>query len=280
MNNISYASRYKFLISIGILLVASPFLFVLGYMKNIEKLFEFKDFPKGFEKDTIELLNVKKDLLFIVKNKAGLFIMLAIAIIALGIYLIRIGLNRWEEYDNVDLEKLKNETKKLESENKKLEIEIEGLKKANKTLSTLSLATLEEALNNNIETVEDTSLDLVYGERLVNKLKNEDDYLFYSKFKLTENLILDALAISKLEVKKDIIYEFKYLNKIDESLVKQIIDKLQTYSKIYENLTGKTVLLKLILITNNNLFDEYKMMLKELENTDIKIELILENSLK
>ena len=224
MNNISYSSRYKFLISLGVLLVASPFLFILGYMKSIGELLELKDFPKGYEKDVIDLISFKKDFLFTIKHNPRLFTLIAILIIGFGLYLIKIGLDRWEEFDNVDLEKLKNENEKLENENKKLIIEIGGLENVNSTLAHLSTVSISEAIDNKnlkmltSENVENYSKDIIYGEKFINQLRLEcaDDYLIYNNFKLDNEYILDAVAISKLKAEKDIIYEIKYLNNLDK----------------------------------------------------------------
>lgn len=120
MSRISFDSRYKFIVSIGLLLLVAPFFIIYILSEISDSVLITNNAVNEYSKKSIEIMEMKQDAYLNILN-SNLFYVLLIIIFLLGIILIFSGLHQWKNVQNQDLHK-------LELENEHFELENEGLK--------------------------------------------------------------------------------------------------------------------------------------------------------
>lgn len=130
MKYLEFDSLYKFIISIGIIFILSPFvIFYLLFNKNIDLLISKSEFDK-LTQTSQEIVDIKQNLFLNIINSNKYYI-LAFIIIGVGLLLIGFGIYGWKKAQGqVDLkyilenEKLKKEIG-ISTEEKRIQVEEE-----------------------------------------------------------------------------------------------------------------------------------------------------------
>lgn len=201
MEKLQYDSFYKFLISLGILLILSPCFFIYFFLSFSDKMFISNAQLVEMSSTSLVLLNKRDDLLLFVIKWVPLFF---IFLLFVGIFLFFYGAIKWrtlqKEYDKQIF---------LTTEEKKLKIES---------------MTPTEVYEKNILETEKMELSKISNKKapFLKAMHVENFCYFYisnrlsSSYKVYQNvkamdMAFDIMAISK---KQDILYEVKYWTQI------------------------------------------------------------------
>ncbi len=244
LDKIEFSDLYKFLTSVGLIIIASSFIIPWLFMKqDIGLLISTKEYS--------DLIESSKNLTDN-RIKLGIFITKAIPFISgilfiLGSIISGIGLYKWkkkqesvDETDNLKLTELKAKVKELDREEilEKAELEVKNeilLDLDNGKNNSIEIETKEETLN-----IEKLRSQLINMERLFfDKIIEFNSFIYNTKsnVKIDEKYDIDILLKSNDNIKyPDIFIEVKYIqNKLNFSLVKdgfgQLIRAYSQYTK-------------------------------------------------
>ena len=248
MDKLQYDSFYKFLVSLGMLLITLPVLAFL-YVLNMDcKLISQSDY------DNLSQISIKR-----IQNNANLLdftttIMpvASIVLIVTGLTLIIIGCSKWYSIQKELDEQIKSDT---------------IAKKINATQLSSS-ETVEKAANE-ISAEQNTSTN-VSSDRIVKYMQIEDKCYkyFFNKFShrylLKQNLRIgrfeyDIIALSK-RTKNDLIFEVKYwtINTITDNRLKHLISNVNYMCENYKSVTNHNCESVIVIVTPKEKIEKVK----------------------
>lgn len=271
MEKIDYGDINKFLVSIGIVLIAISILSPFFYMKE--------DF--GIYKTTSEISKYEKPIQDLIKSKQEQVIQIqeylpivSLSLLGLGILSSAIGLYRWfKRQEKID-EKFDKEIKKLDLEIKSLTPE-EKIAKAQQEVKENELAEQLENTNlssSNNEVRNPVYLDYMKIEQSVfDSFKNlkTSNFEILTEQKLGRQYYIDILLKAKSKKYADRIVEIKYFkNSLPSISARQIIDRLNTYISYYKENINSAVVPVLLIVYNKETInkaqiDKFKAKLKD-----------------
>lgn len=257
MNKVEYGDINKFLVSIGMALIAISFLAPYLYLKEDFGLYVDVATLNKYQPEVQHLINDKLDKVsFIQKNILGV----CIAVLASGVLSVIIGLVRWFHWQAIVDKKFEKELEKLGLEiqaltptqvMEKAKVEVEEIEADNKEESiskpkeesiVIQYLRIEESVISRFEAYQSPNFDVLAHQRLGNRYEID--------------LILRAIPNSYL----DRIVEIKYFRgMLSESIIAQTLMKLKNTLAYYKENLHRTAVPVLLLIYEDDKFDIQKI---------------------
>ncbi|MBY6836547.1 hypothetical protein FDG50_03255 [Clostridium botulinum] len=257
MKYLEFDSLYKFIISIGIIFILSPFvIFYLLFNKNIDLLISKSEFDK-LTQTSQEIVDIKQNLFLNIINSNKYYI-LAFSMVVLGILLIGFGIYGWKKAQGqVDL--------KYVLENEKLKKEI-GISTEEKRIQ------VEEEINNDKKILGNDNHSTVYEYMEIEKrlftVINKD-------FRVTHEVIqnakigeceYDIIATGKNLLAKDYIFEVKYIKgNINDRWISRVLEQIYKKTNNYSDATNHLPYRMLIIITEKENYNEVENKMKKID---------------
>lgn len=253
MEKIDYSDINKFLVSIGLVLIAFSIIVPYIFLKEDFSIYINKSELVKYDLEIRNIITQKQNLIYNIQSKIGCF---SISLFILGLISIITGLFRWFKRQSKIDEKFDKELFKLNLEIKSLTPQ-EKIEKIENEVEEIQIA---EQLESNI--TPDYSKE--NKEILYNVYKNIET-TFYNKFKkynslnfdvLTEQKIglrtyIDVLMKSKSLAYKDRLIEIKYYkNQIPITSLLLNLTQLKTNVAVYKKTTKRKVVPVLLLVYN------------------------------
>lgn len=253
MEKIDYSDINKFLVSIGLVLIAFSIIVPYIFLKEDFSIYINKSELVKYDLEIRNIITQKQNLIYNIQSKIGCF---SISLFILGLISIITGLFRWFKRKSKIDEKFDKELFKLDLEIKSLTPQ-EKIEKIENEVEEIQIA---EQLESNI--TPDYSKE--NKEILYNVYKNIET-TFYNKFKkynslnfdvLTEQKIglrtyIDVLMKSKSLAYKDRLIEIKYYkNQIPITSLLLNLTQLKTNVTVYKKTTKRKVVPVLLLVYN------------------------------
>ena len=265
MENVQYDSFYKFLVSLGLVLIITPFIgvyYLLNYSN--ENLLTVNKYTELSQK-SLGIIEKKENILNLFLTLAPyIFIFTTI----LGIFLLIYGIIKWKNLQKEIDEQTTIKTKVERTQLEKLT--------ANEVLQKIESE--EEINTKDKKQIYNRIQDAIMAESfcfeyLSNQLSK--DYIVEQNVRIY-NSIFDIVALSKKN-KDDLIYEIKYYReKPDLHKYKYILDRLEKLKEVYEKSMNKTCKPTLLIIIPSSSYERITRYLKNYQNqvlnSNIKIE--------
>lgn len=249
MDNIQYDSFYKFIVSIGIILVIAPLFCLHLLISGTYDIIISKLEMDSLSQLSINLLNMKSSYV----NALFQYLpFICIIFIIIGFICIIWGCLKWHNIQQTVLDKLSQ----LDLQEKELHIQ-------NMTAQEVA----EKAFKEDIETYETTDNThfsfSTSSSRIRKGFEIEDDCFKYLKAKLTPkykvyqnvkvgNCEYDIIAYSQYD-NIDFLYEIKYRNiSISLSDIKAVTKKAELAGTAYENITHRNFIINIIFVTTTD----------------------------
>lgn len=265
MEKLQYDSFYKFLVSLGLVLIITPFIgvyYLLNYSN--ENLLTVNKYTELSQK-SLGIIEKKENILNLFLTLAPyIFIFTTI----LGIFLLIYGIIKWKNLQKEIDEQTTIKTKVERTQLEKLT--------ANEVLQKIESE--EEINTKDKKQIYNRIQDAIMAESfcfeyLSNQLSK--DYIVEQNVRIY-NSIFDIVALSKKN-KDDLIYEIKYYReKPDLHKYKYILDRLEKLKEVYEKSMNKTCKPTLLIIIPSSSYERITRYLKNYQNqvlnSNIKIE--------
>lgn len=258
MDKISYESRYKFIVSIGVVLTILSFgvlYSIIALSKDIIISKRRINELNGISKHIIEKL---ENNFFILINNPAFYLFLFL-IFLMGMVCIFKGLKDWKDVQNKENHKKDLENEKLELENKKLKDEF-GLS------SKEQFDKVEQEVKEEQEIIgEQSSTSLIkeyfnieqrVATKIIKDFSKSHDVVYGFRLGKYE---YDIVAKGKGFLDKDYFFEIKYLkNMINVAWYKKIIEKVNKQNENYQENTNRKPYVKIVFVTEKNNYNQVK----------------------
>ena len=258
MDKISYESRYKFIVSIGVVLTILPFgvlYSIIALSKDIIISKRRINELNGISKHIIEKL--ENNFVILINNPA--FYLFLFLIFLMGMVCIFKGLKDWKDVQNKENHKKDLENEKLELENKKLKDEF-GLS------SKEQFDKVEQEVKEEQEIIgEQSSTSLIkeyfnieqrVATKIIKDFSKSHDVVYGFRLGKYE---YDIVAKGKGFLDKDYFFEIKYLkNMINVAWYKKIIEKVNKQNENYQENTNRKPYVKIVFVTEKNNYNQVK----------------------
>lgn len=265
MEKLQYDSFYKFLVSLGLVLIIAPFIgvyYLLNYSN--ENLLTVNKYTELSQK-SLGIIEKKENILNLFLTLAPyIFIFTTIV----GIFLLIYGIIKWKNLQKEIDEQTTIKTKVERTQLEKLT--------ANEVLQKIESE--EEINTKDKKQIYNRIQDAIMAEGfcfeyLSNQLSK--DYIVEQNVRI-DNSIFDMVALSKKN-KNDLIYEIKYYREEpDLHKYKYILDRLEKLKEVYEKSMNKTCKATLLIIIPSSSYERITRYLKNYQNqvlnSNIKIE--------
>lgn len=274
MDKIYYESRYKFIVSIGVVLTILPFgvlYSIIALSKDIIISKRRINELNGISKHIIEKL---ENNFFILINNPAFYLFLFL-IFLMGMVCIFKGLKDWKDVQNKENHKKDLENEKLELENKKLKDEF-GLS------SKEQFDKVEQEVKEEQEIIgEQSSTSLIkeyfnieqrVATKIIKDFSKSHDVVYGFRLGKYE---YDIVAKGKGFLDKDYFFEIKYLkNMINVAWYKKIIEKVNKQNENYQENTNRKPYVKIVFVTEKNNYNQVKEFInrqKKINNLGVDI---------
>lgn len=259
MKYFEFDSLYKFVISVGIILMLSPLvIYYLIFNININLLITKQEFNK-LTQVSQEIITMRQNLFLSLINRREYYIILGLAII-IGIFLVIFGIYGWRKVQGqIDLKSV------LENEKLIKEIGISSEERINKT---------KEEISNDIKMLgnmkSSTVAEYMKVENILFRKINKE---FRDTHEVVQGVKIgtfeyDIIATSKYLFKKDYIFEVKYLKQnVNSEWINKILEKINDQTRNYSENTNRIPYRILIIITEN---ENYNMVSDKIKQIDKK----------
>ena len=314
MNKLAYDSLHKFLVSIGTLLVITPFVAVYFIIQGDVQLISVEEYQalSDYSKHVID----SKEYLLRISKYA--FIPFFVVIIALGITLFVWGIKGWKKnqieldeqtrLSNDEVRKKLQDYDKEDKDLKRLEIEQESnsgdeiqdvkhscASKKHKSGKSVYVCMSEQVpafseekscsnLSNEISYSNYEKVENAFFQYGIHKIIDSDRYIIEREKKIG-GCYIDGIAISKNDY-SDIIYEIKWWpNSFNINFLRLACQNLRISKNAYKKETGRNCEAQLVAITREDKAMSLEKKIKEalrdkLNETEIVLKIISVESLK
>lgn len=284
IENLQYDSFYKFIVSIGTILIVAPIIGLHYLISGSYDIILSKQEFNNLSDTSLQLISNKQKWINIVFN---ILPYLFIALIFIGLICIIVGSYKWY-----------NIQKKLD-EGLTIDIQEKQFNYQKMTSSEIAEKALNDSINNPIETNGHSTTEpyqsLDHRSQIIQRgFEVENAYFQYlfknmkNKYTLRKNIKVgdvgfDIIATSKYD-NIDFLYEIKYwLNPSAKSNLRQLLSKAESAGITYENTAHRNFRFKIIIVTveeNISVFEDYATkLLNEKHYSFIDIEFIDEKSI-
>lgn len=265
MEKLKYDSLYKFIVSIGIVIMILPFGFIFGILNKNDTVLVSQNEINQLTNTAKEIIYLEQDYKYLILSKPILFSTITMILFLVGSVIVIYGIIQWK--DKVQ----KYEDKSRELSNKLLEKQIKSL-----TLEEKEEKIKEDIEEEKIEIKAKNSNVMIHKQRIDKYMdiqetvyrsirKQFNNYKIFEEVKL-ENQIYDCIALDNSEYAlHDYIFEIKYFSSIKsikgkiKSLESKMLEKEMLY---YEN--SKRYARTVLIIVVDNFDDKDKLENKKL----------------
>lgn len=258
MDKISFDSRYKFIVSLGIMLLVSPFIIIYILAEMSKDILITNKALNELNNVSIEIMQMKQDT-YIKIISSNILCGLLIGLFLIGMILIIMGLWEWGKVQKQENRKLELENEHFELENKKLKQEFglsqnEQMAKVKRELSEDNKLLGKE--ERGVTSLEYFEIEQLVATKIVEEFSSTHDVV--KGFKLG-NAEYDVIARGKGFLDKDYIFEIKYLKSmITERWYTRIIEQIEKQSHNYSNKTNRLPYRKIIIVTEKENYVQVK----------------------
>lgn len=246
MNKLQYDNLYKFFVSLGVILITLPVL-ALIYISNSEILLISNDEYNSLSEYSVSSLARRSDLINILESVLPWISMI---FVALGVFLICLGIYKWYNIQNELDRQLRFETKLKEKNIQKMTPK-EIVKKVAEEIDEISEEDNQNAVEKTDTDFRKFLLEYVYIAEKCYKYAVEQykhDYRLSQNLKIGKNMC-DFIAISKSKKHKDIIFEIKYWKgSPSDVMIDDLISRMINTEREYTQNTGRKCESKLIIV--------------------------------
>lgn len=272
MEKLQYDSLYKFFVSLGVILIASPIAILLLLFKSEFLTISQQEFD-NLSKYTLSQIS-RKELYFQYIDKYLPWF--AVLVIIIGVALIILGIKEWYKIQKLLDKHIENDTKIAEQKYIQM-TNSEVFQKANNEYNE----TLENEIDTNNKIIEDPRIKYIniedrYFDYLSSSLSTHTkrNIIFKRNVKIG-SFCYDYIFISKTN-NIDTIYEIKYWNHtISTALIKRTIQFLKTAGENYQKETNRDYIFKLIIISNKKMLNSIRNATNSIiynENTEFELQ--------
>lgn len=251
MEKLQYDSFYKFIVSVGVLLIVAPFFLLHFWMSGTYDLEITQQDLEALAPSAAELLSMKLDCVNMVLSKLPIAL-LTIEIVGVGLFIW--GCRKWysiqkylDRISELDVKEKNIRLKQMTPQEKiqKITEEAEEMKEADKAADAIEEKTKEE------RHVDKITLGLQVEKLYFDKLKKEigSNYQIRQDVKL-DKFEYDIIARSRVD-NIDIIYEIKYWDKaVSQTLLERTCARMEAAEVVYENLMHRNKRSVLVIVSN------------------------------
>lgn len=251
MDKIKYDSLYKFIVSIGIVLVILPFIIFFSILNNNDIILLKENEINQLTDIGKEIVQIEQYYKYMFLQKIYIYIVISISIIILGVALIIIGIFKWRNKVQ------KYEDKSRELSNSLLELQLKGLtteEKEERIIDSI-VFTPDEKLKFKMENENDRkekiteymkSQDIIY-HAIEKEFKN---YKVFRDVKM-DNQIFDCIAMKQdQKYGMDYIFEIKFIDSIAsvKNNIQDYVSNLENKESVYLDNTDRVVKTVLIFV--------------------------------
>lgn len=261
MDKISFESRYKFIVSIGGVLLILPFTILYGIMKLSNDLIISNETINGLTRVSKEIIE-KKQNVFLNTINSTIFYIFLILLFLVGIVCVIKGLIDWGNIQQKEDHKKDLENEKLELENEKLKSEygVSNKEKLNKVEQEIYYE--QEILgrqNSKISSQEYYKVEQLVASKVIKDFSKTHDVVY--GFRLG-NFQYDIVAKGRGFLDKDYFFEIKYLRaNIRKFWFEQIIDRTEQQKENYMEKTSRIPYIKIVIVTEEQNYDQVKVFI-------------------
>ena len=289
MGKLQYDSFYKFIVSVGFLLIVAPVFLLHFWMSGIYDLAITQQNLEALAPSAAELLSMKMDCVNMVLSKLPIIF---ICVEAVGVGLFIWGCYKWysiqkylDSISELDVKEKNIRLKQMTPEEKLQKIteeaneEAEEMKAADKASDVIEVKANEGEERYKDKIALGLEVEKLYFDRLKREIGS--NYQIRRNVKL-DKFEYDIIARSRVD-NIDIIYEIKHWDKaVPQTLLDRTCVRMEAAEVVYENLMHRNKRSILVIISNAAAIERMKK--QEIEKTVVYkfrmgIEFIEENSL-
>ena len=272
MNKLAYDSLHKFLVSIGTLLVITPFVAVYFIIQGDVQLISVEEY-QALSDYSKHVIDSKEYLLRISKYAVIPFF---VVIIALGITLFVWGVRGWkknqielDEQTRLSNDEVRKKLQDYDKEEKRYEAEPEIM------MAEETCEFCESELD--IEYTDPKQVKKDFFDKAIFEYIRRREYEIEQSKKI-DDFYFDGIAISKTGI-DDIIYEVKWWpNCFDMNAINSTCDRLAVGLQIYKKATRRECIAQLVVVTKEDFVMDFEIKIRKRFNSyynDIGISVIV-----
>lgn len=254
MEKLKYDSLYKFIVSIGIVIILLPFAFVYGTLSNNEVVMIKENEISQLTNTAKEIILLEQNYKHIVVSNPVIFFSVATIFIVSGIIIVIYGILQW-----------KNKVQKYEDKSKELSIQllekqIENLTNEEKTekiikdMEVLNTENNIKFLNDDLKKQQISKYVDIQAEAYKSIRKVFKDYRIFEEIRIDKQMY-DCIAVNtSRNYIYDYIFEIKYFS-TTESIREKIesIDKMMLREKMCYYESSKRLAKNILIIVVENI---------------------------
>lgn len=279
MDKINYESFYKFLVSLGIILVALPFTIILFLFTDSFNLQISEADLIGYTKTAQTVIRLKQSVPLLIEQWYTWLIFIILFIV--GIKLICIGLTKWHELQKIDDICKQLEKEKLEKEisEKTADLSVKEIIQKNTD------ATFSEQMTQNGNSISKQSFAAIEGFLIEQR--------FFSFIQSTRQSSLvkhnirigsckyDVVAFSTQLFEKDYVYEVKYMRKgITANRIEQFREQMTKLKQTFSENLNRIPYMVLAIIVPDDTYEQTLSIVQKVEKwNNYSIEVMKESEL-
>lgn len=275
MNKLQYDSFYKFIVSVGIILITAPILGIYYYFTGSNDILITRQEFSELSDFSLQALNNRMTISRIISI---IFPCICFILIALGLVCIIYGCIKWHKIQ-ADLD-----------EQTHLDTFMKRINAQQLTPTEIAERTINEVIEDNNDSSSSTSvISHQQQEAIMRGFRMEKlyyDYLYRHQRKfydIKQNIRVgskeyDIVAVSKL-TNTDYLYEIKAWNSLNPQAIhhqitsQKIISKMEEDSLNYIKVTKRNCIYKLVIITSKKYVNETNMLVSKILNNSYEFEI-------
>lgn len=269
MGNINYDSFYKFLVSLGIILTAIPFIALICLFTNSFDLQIPQKDLATYTETAQRVIDMKQSIPLLIINQYVLFAGIVLAVI--GVYLIFWGLKKW-----YTLQKLDDICKEYDTKTR-----LENINNNTKNM------TYKEIINKDMGDIHVNSDDffamkaLIVEQRFFNWVQRHKPTHIVKSNIIIENLEYDVVAFSKERFDKDYVFEAKYLeHNVSIDKIDEYRENMKSLKKAFSDKFNHSPYMVLTIIVSDKIYEQSLTVVKKMKKwNNYSIEVIKETDL-
>lgn len=255
MERLKYDSLYKFIVSIGIVIIIIPFVFMYLILKNNDVILIKENEIQQLTNISQNIILTEQNYKYIMLSNPIIICIIIVIMVSIGLIIVKKGMHEWKEklqiYEDerirLSLEKLRFDIKKMTNEEKKEKI-IENIELIeNKNINNDKQKEVKEEKISKYENIQEKAYKVIR--------KQFKDYKIFEEVKLEEQ-VYDCIALNEYgEYNRDYIFEIKYFPEIGDlkGRINRLEEELIHRGILYNGNTGRyaTSILLIILDSYN-----------------------------
>lgn len=266
MGNVNYDSFYKFIVSLGIILMMLPFAVLIFLVTNSFDLYVTKTDLAQYSKTAQKVINWRQSLPLLIQEK---FIWWIVGVCSIaGVALIIYGLKKWHE-----LQKLDDLCKMREAEKQKEAIEKNTVQMSDEQI--IQKAVFDEGPSTNV------MKGFIIQQKFFEFIKDtKKEYIVKSNIMIGK-FEYDVIAFSNKAFEKDYVYEVKYLKRnLSSHQIEQWREKMEKLKTNFSTMLNRIPYMTLTIIVPDEIYENALNAAKKVQKwNNYSIEILQESEL-